>query len=330
MDSTFNIILCNSRDKTAWNQALKGIDVSVYFTWEYISILEANYPNGIQLLKIHNNSSGLIAIYSKRSKNQISYDIFSPYALDGVHIWGKTDEVISEFVGYLANNKIVTYYLTSHPGFQYTEIPIFAPYRTIYTLNLTQDSSVLWRNLNVNHRYEINKFSKQNYEIITNKAQLKAPLVDLYRETFERVNANNAYNFNSKYLNTLLDSDVTYASGALIDAKIECVIIILIKNNWAEYYINASSNIGRNATRALIWSAILELKEIGIKFLNLGGGIHENDNLDQFKKKFGGTKSSLFLFKGIASSTEFEKLCNEFNVSTETTNYFPPYWVNNN
>ena len=198
-------------------------------------------------------------------------------------------------------------------------------FRSIYSLNLTQDTSVLWKNLDSNHRYEINKFSKQSHEIVTDKSRLKLPLLKLYQETFQRVVANDTYNFSDEFLSTLLDSDITYAFGSSIEEEIECVILILVKNNWAEYYINASSNVGRNSTRALIWHAIIHLKEMGICFLNLGGGINENDSLDQFKKRFGGKKTNLYLFKGITSSLEFDKLCKDFNTSTVSTNFFPPY-----
>jgi hypothetical protein len=329
MTSSFKFISCEISEKNAWNNALSGIDVSVYFTWEYLSILQLNYSSRIYLLKIYNDQGGLITFFTKRTKDQKSFDIYSPYAMDGVHIWGTSDKVIAEFINYLAKDNIATYYLANHPGYKFIQNDNFTSYRSLYTLNLTLDSLLLWNNLDPNHRYEINKFSKQQHQIVTDKLLIKEPFLNLYHETFERVKANNSYNFSNEFLSELIDSDITYACGAFINGNIECVIILLIKNNWAEYYINASSLAGRNATRALIWNAILHLKENGIRLLNLGGGIIENDSLDQFKKKFGGEKKKMNLFRGIASPDGFNRLCKEYNVSVESTNYFPPYWANN-
>ncbi len=329
VDKKFTIISCEINEKNAWKNALTGLDVSVYFTWEYLISLKSNYPEGIYLLKIFNDNSGLITFFSKRTKDRHSFDIYSPYGLDGIHIWGNSDEVIAEYTNYLNKNNIVSYYMFNHPKYSFSKNSIFEPYRTLYIVDLKYDTSVLWKKLDANHRYEINKFSKLNAKIITEKSVLETPFLKLYHETFERVKANSSYNFSNDFLASIFNSDITYASGALISGKIECVVLFLVNNNWAEYYINASSIIGRNATRTLIWEMIIHLKALGIEYINLGGGINENDSLDQFKKKFGGDKKGLYLLKGITSQVEFDRLCKEFNTSTEITTYFPPYWAKN-
>jgi hypothetical protein len=329
VDTTVTVFSCEISEKNAWKSALIGIDVSVYFSWEYLSALKSNYPEGIYLLKIHNDSGGLITFYSKRTKDQKSYDIFSPYALDGIYIWGNSDQVIAGFIDFLRKNNVVTFYLCSHPKYSISVSNFFKAHRVLYVIDLRNETSLLWKMLHPNHRYEINKFSKLKVEIVTDKSLLEASFLRLYHETFERVQANNSYNFSNDFLSSLINSEIAYVSGALIDGKIECVVVFLVYNNWAEYYINASSTFGRNATRTLIWGMIIQLKALGIEYVNLGGGVNENDSLDQFKKKFGGYETSLNIWKGIALKDVFDELCKEYNVSTELTTYFPPYWINN-
>jgi hypothetical protein len=326
---TFKITNCDVLDKDSWNDAITGLDVSVYFSWEYLSIIRSNYPNGIYLLKIFNDSSGIVTFYTYRTKDQKYYDIYSPYGSDGIYIWGHSDEVLINFVEYLKKNNIVTYYMMNHPMYKNNNRECIIQCRNIYTMDLTKETEVLWKDMHANHRYEINKLTKQNIYLEYDKSKLKSAFLTLYRETFSRVQANISYNFTDEFLSDILRSDLTLALGAVIDENIECVVLFLVKDKSAEYFINASSLSGRTASRYLIWEMIRQLKDIGVTYLNLGGGVVDNDSLDQFKKRFGGQKTTLNMFSGVALETEFERLCFEHSNLDETIKFFPPYWANN-
>ncbi len=327
MHNEFEIQQFSIRNKIDWNNALSGIVTSVYFCWDYLAPLSLNYNADVNLIKISNKNSGVIAFYTTRTKDNHVYDAYSPYALDGVYFWGKEiDNVFKQLIEFFRNNNIITYYLTAHPGFQKNNLELFQSNRTLYHLNIHKNIDDLWKGLHPNHRYEINKFTKSGYEIITDKYLLIESFIQLYQKTTERVNASSSYLFSNKTLYDLNQSDITLTLGAVINSKVECVVMFLFKDNWAEYFINASSEIGRQTTRALIWEGIKQLKSKGVTEINLGGGVSEGDHLDQFKRRFGGIAQKLLLLKGIASNDEYQRLCTSYNVSNENNNYFPPYW----
>ncbi len=329
MNIEFEILRVQINNRVGWEKALEGLTTSVYFSWEYLAPISINYNAGVSLVKISNKESGVIAFYTTRTKDNCVYDAYSPYALDGIYFWGNDIDIINKrLIDYFKDNQIVTYYLTAHPGFQKTNINIFQDHRTIYFLQIDKDIDELWQGLHPNHRYEINRFAKINHEIVENKSILIEPLINLYQETTSRVNASSTYLFSKRALNDLNNSEIAYTLGAKINGIIECVVIFLYKGNRAEYFINASSDIGRQATRTLIWEAIKRLKIKGVSQINLGGGVSDNDHLDQFKRRFGGTSEKLLLMKGITSNDVYQMLCNTYNVSSDDNTYFPPYWSN--
>ena len=325
---TYDLVKVSINDKAEWEVALRNLNVSVYFSWEYLSAISDNYPVPIYLLKIYNCNGGIVLFYTTRTKDNKVFDIYSPYALDGIYHWGdNTGEAFGFLLNYFKENNVVTYYLLVHPGFVKSS-NAFSLHRTVYALDINKPIDEVWKKMHNNHRYEINKFSKCEHKFIENKSALADIFIKLYQNTIDRVNASNTYHFSKNTLHKLINAESTIILGASLGGKIECVVIFLVQNDWAEYFINASTIEGRFATRALIWEVIKRLKNLGVRYINLGGGIQENDHLDQFKRRFGGEAVSIGLYKGIASKNDYDRLCLENNVNTESTSYFPPYWAN--
>lgn len=331
MLNKFTSISVNLEDRKRWEKLTEDIKLSIFFSWEYLNAISSNYPNGIKLIKIENNQGGLVVVCSSKSKDNKVWDIFSPYGMDGIHYWGNnsSDSTLA-LQEYLRNNGIVTYYLYSHPLNSKYNPPFIEPGRSVYLLNIDVTVEEIWKNMHSNHKYEINKFNKGDFEIIEDKTILVSEFISLYKETLTRVNASSVYDFSSEILQKLFNLEKSFALGVQIDKKIESIVLFLVWGDCAEYYINASSEIGRLATRSLIWEVIGRLKSMGISKINLGGGVYEGDNLDNFKRRFGGTKECLGICKGVAATKEYERLCREANVSLDKDNYFPPYWMKKN
>jgi hypothetical protein len=318
----------NKEDKYLWERYTHDLNLSVYFSHEYVSIISENYANPIKLLKFYNSDSGLITIFTHRIKKNPFQDIFSPYGMDGIYFWGNNiDEVFEEFKIFLKKNNIVTFYLSSHPLYRLQDI-FSANTRSAFILDLKIPIDILWKNIHENHRYEINKFNKTKYDIIEDKDELCKSILELYNETMIRVNANSVYRFSENILTNLIKSDISYSVGIKFNNKVQCILIFLGKNNWAEYYINASTIQGKIATRFLIWHSMKKLKELGFEQLNLGGGVTEGDTLQQFKKRFGGNISDFRSIKGVSSIDDYNLICSNYIIDSEESNYFPPYYKN--
>ena len=62
------------------------------------------------------------------------------------------------------------------------------------------------------------------------------------------------------------------------------------------------------------------LKEKSVKYLNLGGGINNNDGLEKFKISFNGDQRKIFSFKMISDKKIYNKFSENFK-----NDYFPPF-----
>lgn len=312
-------------EEEKWKKMLENIQVSVYMTWEYCNFFSAKYNNDINLLKISNDKSSLILCYTSRSKINIQSDIYSIYGFGGLMFSGeKNEHLYRELSDYLQSKSVTTTFLMIHPK-DHNDFFI-ENYRTTYVVDLKLELDELWKKIHSNHKYEINRFKKANECFISfDKNELFNEFKILYKETITRVSASSVYDFSDEELHSLFMSPLSFVSGMIFDDKIQCVVIFLTNHGWSEYFINASTEIGRVATRLLIWESIIKLKESGVKYLNLGGGVAEGDQLDSFKRRFGGDSRFSGIFKSIINQTQYNSLCEHFKVDL-STNYFPSYW----
>ncbi|MDQ3536534.1 MAG: hypothetical protein M3421_13005, partial [Bacteroidota bacterium] len=87
--------------------------------------------------------------------------------------------------------------------------------------------------------------------------------------------------------------DNVIAIGVFQNEQVEAVSLFAYTDYVAEYLFNVSLPQGQKYTVPLIWHAIHQLKALNIPFLNLGGGVSENDSIAQFKERFGAEKLDL-------------------------------------
>lgn len=310
-----------------WKYIHKSKSEDLYLSWDYCQIISDKYKLGIKLLLIEDNNSGVLLTYTKRSKKINYFDVFTPYGMGGFEIWGKEKQkVLNNLFKYLKSNNVVTYYF-SCSSLQKKKIPeIYMDNRTIYNISLDSSKELLWKDLHKNHKYEIKKFEKNNLRVIKEKLLLKQEFAKLYFETIKRVNATNTYHYNNSTLEKLLNSNICKLIGASLNNKIVCIVLFLRYGDNAEYFINASSLDGRNASRKLIWEMIIDLKEEGVRIVNMGGGIKEGDFLDDFKRRFGGIPEKTGKISGVINQEKFDELCAKYN-NNKNSIYFPPYWA---
>ncbi len=315
------------QEKTEWEDAVFATPHTTYQSWNYCNALQKSQSVPIEMLRIHTNDSGLIAIYCKRSKDNSNYDIYSPYGFGGILFWGNQHEWITKaFESWLLQHNIITAYLMAHPviGSEYNEL---IPHRTSFVLDLTRSEEELWQGLGSGHKYDLKKIIKDSAISITDdKREIMEALPSLYNNTLNRVGATDAYYFNEATLKDLAFDEYTMVLGAKINGTIHAIIMINYVESVAEYFINATDEVGRNLTRLLLWDGIKRLKANQVKMFNLGGGAQEGDQLEAFKRRMGGKQVSIPIFKKIVDVFQYNKLCEQFGNDPNDTSYFPSYW----
>ncbi|HEY0279457.1 MAG TPA: GNAT family N-acetyltransferase [Solirubrobacterales bacterium] len=121
----------------------------------------------------------------------------------------------------------------------------------------------------------------------TSAAQ-RAAFLDLYEQTMRRTDAASHYFFGAEYFDRVFPSDRTWLAlatdpdGAPAAASIACV-----SDGYLHYYLSGSADqrLGDSPMKNVLARLTRHAAELELP-LNLGGGIHAGDALEEFKRGF--------------------------------------------
>lgn len=326
-----DIQLCDLNDQVTWNALLQGVPHNVYHTWEYAHAIYLSNGELPYLLRCVDGDNGLLVCYSYRKGHEGVKDVYSAYGFGGIELWGaQSSAVYRSFTDYLRGQGVVTMYFLSHPCSSVQHSDVAQPYRTCYLIDLTQSEDELWARLNSGHRYEIKKSLKlTGLEISSDYHLWVNDFIRLYYQTIDRVGASPVYRFSEETLLRLAQHPGSILLGALVDHKLEAAVLLLSEQGIAEYFINAATPSGKFLTRLLLWKGMIQLKMDGNQIFNLGGGATESDDLDTFKRRFGGHAAAVYLVKDILNQDEYASLCSAYCSADDLARgLFPPYYYN--
>jgi hypothetical protein len=116
----------------------------------------------------------------------------------------------------------------------------------------------------------------------------RAAFLDLYEQTMRRTDAAAHYFFGADYFDRIFSADRTWLAlatdpdGAAAAASIACV-----SDGYLHYYLSGSADgrLGDSPMKNVLARLIEHATELGLP-LNLGGGIHAGDALEEFKRGF--------------------------------------------
>ena len=135
---------------------------------------------------------------------------------------------------------------------------------------------------------------------------------ELYRETMERLDADRFFLFADEYYDLLANelADKFALITASSDAGPVASAIFLADSLFAHYHLAASNDEGRRfgAATLLVNAAGEWARQRGCSRLHLGGGLRADDKLWEFKRSFGGERSSYSYVTLIADSHEYDSL----------------------
>ena len=254
-----------------------------------------------------------------------SVDIATPYGIGGFAIGGECKGLPDDFRRFACTQGWICGYLTVHPLSSHPFAPAdgLEPGRTIYVLDLAMAESALLASMHETHRYEIRRADELLRSVVTAPRRVAEALPDLYAETRARVGASDTYRFSQATLSAWISSPGCLALG--LGDPIQAAMICLHTGDVADYFINASTDQGRKYTRILLWAAMRELKRLGIRHFNLGGGVRDGDQLDDFKRRFGARPLAMPVLKQVYHSEQFEALCLQAAAVERPGGYYPPY-----
>lgn len=194
------------------------------------------------------------------------------------------------------------------------------PY-TVYNLDLARDD--LSRSGSGDIRRKIRDARAAGTTLVEDRPILAASLKKLYPLTAERVRAARHHHFPDEVLERWALEPSSVVLGAQLGDAIQAACIFLVAGDQAEYHVVATSDRGRTLTSWLISNATERLREIGVKSINLGGGVREGDGICAFKQRLGAEPRARYALRQIYDHSRYGELCSAAQVGT--TYWFPAY-----
>jgi Acetyltransferase (GNAT) domain len=145
---------------------------------------------------------------------------------------------------------------------------------------------------------------------------------DLYHETMQRTDADEAYLFDGAYFAGL---DQLGERLLMLDAS--CAAALFICGDGAmHYHLSGSTAEGRRdaATNLLLWEAMRHARERGLHTLHLGGGLRPGDALATFKQSIGAGRAAYVQGRAVHDAEAYRALCREAGVPADGE-FFPAY-----
>ncbi|RDC66110.1 hypothetical protein [Adhaeribacter pallidiroseus] len=311
-----------------WKEALENVPHAFGHTWEscYGMHLTTGLPTYLYLFE----SVNIKVICPLVERNYQGYiDIVTPYGFSGFVGNQEVPEFPDQWKKFVQEQGYVSGYIGLNPLFEKeTYLPkneVFH-YNTLYVLNLQLSTLELYQKLSQNRKRQLKDYNDSSNEFTVDKSVLKDFFLSNYHTFMKERNASQAYNFSLPTLSYLLDLEHVLLVGYVIKGQVKSVSVIAYTAYAGEYLFNVSMPEAQNKTAALLWHGIHYLKLKKVPYLNLGGGVKENDSISEFKKRFGAIALPLKCLKQIYIHSLYEQLCQEKGVdSANREGYFPNY-----
>ncbi len=309
--------------RDAWEEALAPVPHGFCHRWDHAHALSLS---GIEPFLLTGGEAAVLLV-ERRYGNWV--DVTTPYGFAGPAGGFDEKEFADAIDKYAKKQRWVAGYFALHPQFCHWErLPQAKPARTLFVVDLAPSTNDLWRGLDgKSMRSDTRLPSGWTFE--WNREYIASDFPELYRSTCARVGASRVYRFSDETLAAYGRMEGFLWAGARNPAGALVSVAGFGASEWgAEYFFQASSPEGRGATGALLWESILRLKDLGLPWLNLGGGAVEGDGLEKFKSRFGGVPSRAGGWSRVFDPSAYLAACQRRGVPAEVgagAEYFPAY-----
>jgi hypothetical protein len=313
------IRIASLEDSQMW-QAIQSRSGIASHSWSFNLALSFS---GIdpKLALVQTDESALIfPFYERRWRDEV--DICTTLSVSGAVIQPARQECLSAWAEFGVAKGWVAGYLQFEPETDLRGIEDATAGNQVFLLDLSRWD--LFADTAAIIRRKIRRADKLGVALVEDRQALADALRRLYPETMARSGALAHYHFSDRTLESWICDPGSLAIGAAAGSSVEAVAVFPFFGERAEYHIGATSAEGRHLTAWLLWRGIQKLRELGIRILNLGGGVRPQDGLYQFKEKFGGQSLALHSVNQIYHPNTYRRLCLEAEIPTDTT-WFPGY-----
>jgi hypothetical protein len=308
-----------------WGQALAGIHHVFGHTWGSCGALSVgNDPVSLYVTEV--GGAQVACPLIEKSIGGLR-DVATPYGFSGLTGTAPAPEFPAHWREFAAQRGYVAGYLAINALFgddTYADPETVTVANEAYVIDLAQGIEAVWAGLSTNRKRQLRDWDAADYE--TDGEELAAFFVEQYPLTMERKGAAERHRFPPATLAALCELPNAFLVGARTERRLESVSIFGHSPHAGDFLFNAALPGCAHHSVGLIWTAVHRLVELGIPWLNLGGGMSPGDSLADFKARFGARPLPMRAVKAVYDHAAYEELCRQRGADPdERDGFFPAY-----
>ncbi len=312
-------------DTDAWDEAIADIPIAIAHTHRFQAALAETTGDDVSLFVFDDGDGRAVCPFARRDKDGAP-DLFTPYGFGGFTGAGDMSGLPGAFDAACADRGFVASYTLLHPALAPMSVPWGGAVERASTVYLMPICDDVERNLSratIKRQRRVRRWRRRWSSIELEQTMLADAFVEMYPVHAERVGASATYRFSEATLRSLVDHPDAMLIGARSGGEIVSIALFGTTGPCADYLFLAQTDGGRAHSEGLLIEAFTELARRGVNFVNLGGGIHGDDGVAAFKRRFGALPLSGRALKHVFDDERYRALCRR-HVATDTT-FFPAY-----
>lgn len=317
-----------------WNEALEGIAHGFLHRPEYSAAASRVTGHEAGLWAMRESRGRVVCPVGKRPSPGGGFDITTPLGFSGFALAGQVPDLASAWTSFWRENGAMAAYVQLSPDHGEDEggqaIQAFGerlrPSRECWIWDIWRDPEVLASAMQPKHRQLLHKWQREHAGISWDRDELEPAFHRLYAQFVARRGVSAAYRYTPEAIALLADAPGALWVGARSAAgAIEAVTLFLWQGERADSFLNAAAPEGRWHSRGLYWEGALRLRGLGVRQLNLGGGVRDGDALSDFKQRLGANPVRTFALRQVFDPAGFAAACAAAGAPSDRADHFPPW-----
>lgn len=317
-----------------WLSALEGVVHGFGHRPEYVAAASLVTGHESALWVCRGSNGTAVCPVALRASPGGGSDVVTPVGFAGFAIAGELPELADAWTGDWKGRGVVAAYVQLSPlapperwRIQLGALSAWLfPGPECWAWDLARDEDELLGNMTSKHRQLLRKWLRQAPGICWDGDQLRPRFKSLYADFVRRRGIGSAYHYADEALDLLFDAPGTFLVGARgADGEIEAITLFLWQGGQGESFLNAATPSGRAHSRGLYWLGALRLRELGVRVLNLGGGVGNGDALSEFKQRLGARRAPSLVLRQVVDLDGYRRACAAAGVAENAQGRFPPW-----
>jgi hypothetical protein len=310
-----------------WGSALAGVAYGHAHTWGFCRAIQRTSALPTFLYSYTRGDDRVVCPLSERTYNGEA-DVATPYGFGGFASRGPCEQFAADWRGFAQSRRWVCGYVALNPMLA---VPPALPaaelrcHNELYLLDLRCSEANMMRRLSANRRRQLRDWPAVAPQLLLEHPRLACFLVDTYADFFRRRGGGQATRLSAETMAEIAALDDVVLAGVQRDGAVEAVAVFGRTIHGGDYLFNVSVPGGERHAAYLVWWGAHRLRQDGVPWLNLGGGIQAGDSVAEFKRRFGAVRRPLMSLRQIYRPLAYRRLCREAGVEPMVDGYFPAY-----